>query len=136
MKFIGLLLGVALLGVTAQSALPVGPPLGFRTQINRLNSFESPYTGALVLRVKSNGTLSGGYESDSIRPDPLYGRLTPVTGTISGNHILLQIGTGIGAFSITGTVNRQTITGSATQRGRVWTFTAVRVHLRNPPATT
>lgn len=136
MKYAATLLAIILLAVVAKSVLPNGVPLGFRTQINVLNSLSAPYTGALVFKVNADGSVNGDYESDSIRPDPLYGQLIPVTGTISGNHILLQIGTGIRAFSITGTATGSGITGSATRSGRVWTFTAVRVHLRNPPAKT
>lgn len=136
MKLLNVLLGVILLAVAAKPALPVGTPLGFRTQINGLNSMNVPYTGALVIRVNSGGIISGQYQSDSIRPDPMYGRLTAVTGTISGDRILLQIGIGTGAFAVNGTVTGRGISGSARQNGRIWTFTAVRVHLKNPPAQT
>jgi hypothetical protein len=73
------------------------------------------------------------YESDSIRPDPLYGRQVPVTGTISGSQIRLQIGNGVRAFTINGTVNGQLITGSASMSSGIWSFRGVRVHLHNPP---
>lgn len=136
MIFMRFLLGMIFVAVTAKSALPVGVPLGFRTQINGLNSLNVPYTGALVIRVTNGGTLSGEYQSDSVRPDPLYGRLTPVTGTISGTHVILQIGIGTNAFSINGTASDHAITGSAMRGGTVWTFKAVRVHLKNPPAKT
>lgn len=136
MNLLRLLPCILLLAVVTRSELPINAPLGFRTQINVLNSMQAPYTGALVFKVNASGVLTGEYQADSIRPDPLYGQLVPVTGTISGNRIMLQIGNGMNAFSVNGTVNRQTITGSANQRGRIWTFTAVRVHLRKPPVTT
>jgi hypothetical protein len=135
-KVLGLLLAVSLIAAVGKSTLPVGVPLGYRTQINVLNSLGEPYTGALVFRVNGDGTVSGDYESDSVRPDPLYGRLIPVTGTVSGNQVLLQIGNGVHAFSMNGTISRHSISGSATQNGRVWTFSAMRVHLQNPPAKT
>jgi hypothetical protein len=93
----------------------------------------APYTGALVFRLNGNGILNGLYESDSIRPDPLYGRQIPVTGTISGNQIRLQIGNGVNAFTVNGTVSGQVISGSASMSNGVWTFHGVRVHLHNPP---
>jgi hypothetical protein len=125
-----------IVAVAAKFALPVGQPLGFRTEINRLNSVDAPYTGALVFKLNQNGILNGLYESDSIRPDPFYGQQIPVTGTLSGNNIRVQIGTGAGAVVINGTTNGHGITGSATMRGGVWTFKAERVHLHNPPAKT
>jgi hypothetical protein len=134
MIFSRLLSAFVIVAVVTKFPFPAGPPIGFRTEVNRLNSMNPPYTGALVFRLNSSGVLNGLYEADSIRPDPLYGRQVPVTGTISGNHIRLQIGNGVNAFTINGSVNGERITGSAMMRNGVWTFKAVRVHLQNPPA--
>lgn len=125
-----------IVAVTTKLAFPVGQPLGFRTEINRLHSTDAPYTGALVFKVNQNGILNGLYESDSIRPDPFYGQKIPVTGTLSGNNIRVQIGTGARAIVINGTANDHAISGSATMRGAVWVFKGERVHLHNPPANT
>jgi hypothetical protein len=122
-----------IVAVTTKFPFPTSAPIGFRTEISRLASTSMPYTGALVFRLNSSGVLNGLYESDSIRPDPLYGRQVPVTGSISGNHIRVQIGNGVNAFTMNGTVSGQEITGSAMMRNGVWTFKAVRVHLQNPP---
>ncbi len=122
-----------IVAVAAKFPFPVGAPVGFRTEINRLASANAPFTGALVFRLDSNGILNGLFESDSIRPDPLYGRQIPVTGSISGDQIRLQIGNGVNAFTVNGTVNGQLITGSASMSSGIWTFRAVRVHLHNPP---
>jgi hypothetical protein len=122
-----------IVAVVAKFPFPVGPAVGFRTEINRLDSMNAPFTGALVFRLNGSGILNGLYESDSIRPDPLYGRQIPVTGTISGNQVRLQIGNGVNAFTVNGTVSGQRISGSAMMRNGVWTFRAVRVHLHNPP---
>ncbi len=127
---------LVLIAVAVQYPFPVGVPQGFRTELNRLNAVTAPYTGALVFKLHENGILTGEYESDSIRPDPLYGQRIPVTGTISGTHIRLQIGTGVHAIAINGTVNEQNISGSVMRRDGVWTFKAVRVHLQNPPEKT
>src|SRR5690348_15369873 len=122
-----------IVGVAAKVALPVGTPLGFRTEIVPLNSSAMPFTGALVFKVNSSGILSGMYESDSVRPDPLYGQRIPVTGGLSGNHVRIQIGTGARAISINGSLRGNEITGSANLSSGMWTFKAIRVHLHNPP---
>lgn len=125
-----------IVAVAAKFPLPVEAPLGYRTEIVPLNSAAMPLTGALVFKLNSSGILNGWYESDSIRPDPLYGQKIPVTGGVSGNHIRIQIGTGARAISINGTVRGGEITGSAMLRSGVWTFKGVRVHLHNPPEKT
>lgn len=125
-----------IVAVVAKYPYPVGTPVGFRTEISRLHSLQMPYTGALVFKMNANGIINGIYEADSIRPDPLYGQIIPVTGGISGNHIRVQIGTGVRAISINGTVKNGEISGSATLSGGVWTFRGVRVHLQNPPERT
>lgn len=122
-----------IIAVVSKFPFPAGAPVGFRTEINRLNSVNAPFTGALVFRLNTNGILNGLYESDSIRPDPLYGQQVPVTGTLSGSHIRLQIGNGVNAFTVNGTVSGEVISGSAAMRNGVWTFKGVRVHLHNPP---
>lgn len=123
-----------IVAVAAKFPFPVGAPVGFRTEINRLNTANAPFTGALVFQLNNNGIINGLYEADSMRPDPLYGRKTTVTGSISGSQIRLQIGTGVNAFTINGTVNGELITGSASASNGIWTFRGVRVHLHNPPA--
>lgn len=129
--------GLTIIAVTTAFPVPSGTPLGYRTQINRLNSASAPYTGALVITVNPNGMLTGLYESDSIRPDPLYGRKIPVSGSISRNQIRLQIGNGASAIVLNGSLNGHSISGSASMRsGGIWVFKAERVHLHNPPAQT
>lgn len=125
-----------IVAAVSNAALPVATPLGFRTEMNVLHSSRAPFTGALVFKVNENGTLTGVYQADSIRPDPLYGRQTPVTGTLSGDRIRIQIGNGTNAIVISGSTNGHSITGSSSMRNAVWTFTAERVHLKNPPQQT
>jgi hypothetical protein len=152
MAFLRLLMALLLVGVVAQPALPVGRPLGFRTQINQLHSMRMPFTGALVITVNASGNITGRYQSDSMRPDPMYGRMIPVTGSVSGNRIRIDLGAGTSAISINGTIgDGGGITGSAMMRGGalragmmrgrmmstgVLTFSAVPVHLHNPPTQT
>jgi hypothetical protein len=87
-----------------------------------LNNTTYPYSGLLRLTIK-HGIVSGTYVSTSIRPDPLDGRILPVTGTISGNQVTLNIGN---AMRFNGTVrgNGRILTGSLQWRGQIYTFEA------------
>lgn len=95
-------------------------------------------TGAPVIKVSPDDIISGVYQSDSIRPDPLYGRQVTVTGTIStGANIQLQIGVGPVALAVRGNITTSKITASAANASLgILTFTATRVHLHKPPAET
>ncbi|MGZ3498928.1 MAG: hypothetical protein ACXWNK_09045 [Vulcanimicrobiaceae bacterium] len=123
-------------GVATSRVWPIGTPLGFRIEISQQFAAMVPYTGALVITIGKNGIINGVYESDSVRPDPLYGKLIPVTGGISDNSIHLQIGTGPRALSIHGTYTENAITGTVLGLPGVWTLRATRVHLHNPPQST
>jgi hypothetical protein len=124
--------------VIEKTVWPVSKPLGFRTELSRAFSVMVPFTGALVFTVNQSGIISGLYESDSVRPDPLYGRQIPVTGTVSGNNIHLQIGSGARVITINGTYTDDKVSGqvlSGLSNG-IWTFGATRVHLQAPPQNT
>ena len=70
-------------------------------------------------------------------PDPLYGRLTPVTGSISGtDRVRIQIGNGVRALVVTGSYTANSISGNVSGLRGIWTMRATRVHLRNPPQPT
>ncbi|HEY3675331.1 MAG TPA: hypothetical protein VGK84_05020 [Candidatus Tumulicola sp.] len=81
-----------------------------------------PYAGQMQLTM-SNGTVTGTYTGISIRPDPLNGRIVPVTGTVSDDgHVQFYVGN---AMSFTGEVYADgTISGSANYRGGIWDFMA------------
>jgi len=117
---------------------PAQEALGFRTQISPQFGIAAPYTGALVITVDNKGYLKGEYQSDSIRPDPMYGRTVPVSGAISNNGIQLQIGGALRPITVSGTYTNNAITGTVTGgiRGGIWTFHATRVHLKAPPKNT
>ncbi|HEV2909581.1 MAG TPA: hypothetical protein VGX02_09930 [Candidatus Eremiobacteraceae bacterium] len=119
-------------------AVPVNQPLGYQVEMNRQFSSGPPFTGALVFTVNAEGILNGIYESDSIRPDPLYGRRVTVTGTISkDNRIQLQIGVGSVALTVRGTINAHHISASAANASLgILQFNATRVHLHKPPSET
>ncbi len=86
-----------------------------------LNSQTHPYMGQMRLNF-SNGIVSGTYTDESVRPgSPFANRVNvPVSGGISGEHVSLQIGT----ISFRGTMQGEEMSGSATIRGRIYTFSA------------
>jgi hypothetical protein len=94
---------------------------------NPLFSGGVPYSGEMQLRF-NHGIINGTYRGTSVRPDPLQGRIVPVSGTVSQGHITLNIGqAGVqsGGFSVTGTLAESgTISGTATQRGQLYQFLA------------
>ena len=133
---LALLIALPLLGVATSHVWPVGTPLGFRTEIFQTFGNKIPYTGALVVTINKDGIVNGIYEADSVRPDPLYGRKTPVTGGANGSNINLQIGSGPNALTIRGTYANSEISGNVTGLSGIWSFRGTRVHLHNPPQQT
>lgn len=82
-----------------------------------------PYSGVLKLKF-NHGIISGTYDSESVRPDPLRGRIVNVTGGISGNHVSLRFATS--SFTLSnGTIdNHGTISGTANYQGSLYNFLA------------
>jgi hypothetical protein len=81
-----------------------------------------PRAGQMQLRL-SDGTVTGTYTGISLRPDPLNGRVSPISGTLSSDgHMQFYVGD---AMSFTGEVDADgTISGSADYRGQIWDFIA------------
>jgi hypothetical protein len=83
----------------------------------------APYAGMLKLHV-NHGIVSGTYTSESVRPDPLYGRIIPVSGGVSQGHVTLNLQAS-GGFTVRGTLAGDgTISGTATIRGQFYNFHA------------
>jgi hypothetical protein len=82
-----------------------------------------PYSGVMKLKF-NHGIISGTYDSESSRPDPLRGRIVNVTGTISGEHVSLRFATS--SFTLSnGTINGHgTIQGTANYQGQLYNFMA------------
>lgn len=80
-----------------------------------------PYAGTMKIKV-DHGIVSGTYTAESVRPDPLYGRIVNVTGTMSGGHVMLRFG----PFSMqSGTIwTDGTISGTAQYNGKLYNFLA------------
>lgn len=82
-----------------------------------------PFTGTLKLSF-NHGIINGTYVSNSVRPDPLFGRTVPVSGGVSQGHITLNF-TASGGFVVRGTLAGDgEISGTATIRGRFFSFLA------------
>ncbi|HZY99982.1 MAG TPA: hypothetical protein VFE36_10445 [Candidatus Baltobacteraceae bacterium] len=83
-----------------------------------------PYAGIMKLKF-NHGIISGTYDSQSVRPDPLRGRIVNVTGTIgSDNHVSLRFATS--SFTLpSGTIGAHgTIKGTANYNGHLYNFEA------------
>jgi len=82
-----------------------------------------PNSGILKLKF-NNGIVSGTYVSQSVRPDPLYGRTIGVSGNVSEGQITLVFQTA-GGFTVRGTIAGDgEISGTATINGRFYSFLA------------
>ncbi len=82
-----------------------------------------PYSGSLKLKF-DHGIISGTYTSESVRPDPLYGRIVAVSGGVSEGHVTLNL-QAPGGFTVRGTLSGDgEISGTATIRGSFYNFLA------------
>ncbi len=82
-----------------------------------------PHSGIMKLNF-NHGIISGTYVSQSVRPDPLYGRTIIVSGNVSEGRITLILQTG-GGFTVRGTLaDDGEISGTATINGQFYTFLA------------
>jgi len=88
-----------------------------------------PNSGTLKLKF-DHGIVSGTYVSESVRPDPLYGRTISVSGNVSQGQITL-IFQAPGGFTVRGTLAGDgEISGTATVRGSFYSFLA---KVKSPP---
>jgi hypothetical protein len=82
-----------------------------------------PHSGTMKLKF-NNGIITGTYTSDSIRPDPLYGRPIAISGNVSQGNITLIL-QAPGGFTVRGTIAENgEISGTATIKGSFYTFMA------------
>jgi len=82
-----------------------------------------PNSGVLKLKF-DHGIVSGTYVSESVRPDPLYGRTVSVSGNVSQGQITL-IFQAPGGFTVRGTLAGDgEISGTATIGGSFYSFLA------------
>jgi hypothetical protein len=82
-----------------------------------------PYSGEMKLAF-NHGVISGTYTATSSKPDPMYGRIVNVTGTVQHGNINLNVG-GMAGFTVRGTLSGNgTISGTATRRSHLYGFLA------------
>jgi hypothetical protein len=80
-----------------------------------------PYSGVMKLKF-DHQYISGTYDSTSVRPDPMYGRIINVTGTVSKGNVILHVAS---LTMLNGTIDDSgTISGTATWQGRLFNFLA------------
>ena len=122
------LLALALASAAAAAAFAVvgHGPVWSATYVAAYNPLWNggvPYAGDMKLTF-NHGIISGTYSAISTRPDPLYGRIINVTGTVQHGNIYLDIG-GISGFTVRGTLSSNgEISGTATQKGHMYRFLA------------
>lgn len=89
----------------------------------------TPYSGKLILNY-NHGIVSGRYTDESIKPGAPFAQRpnTSVSGGVDGNRIHFTIG---GSFTFNGTIEGETISGSATYRGRIYNFMAKQGKAKN-----
>ncbi|MGA8535135.1 MAG: hypothetical protein WB615_13585 [Candidatus Tumulicola sp.] len=113
-------LAVALAAACAGSALAVAGhgPVWSATYVAAYNPLFNggvPYSGEMKLKY-DHGIIGGTYTATSVKPDPLYGRIVNVTGTVQHGNINLDVG-GMSGFTVRGTLSGDgTISGTATQK--------------------
>lgn len=80
-----------------------------------------PYSGEMKLKF-NHGIISGTYQSTSVRPDPMQGRIISVSGTASKGNVMLYVG----SLNVrNGEIESDgTITGTAHYQGKLWEFMA------------
>jgi hypothetical protein len=117
------LLSLALLALTiAMTTQSVARDVPYVAAFVPIHSNAQPYSGNMTLNF-NHGTISGKYTDTSLKPGgPLYNRRNvPVSGGVnsSGQATLL-----IGPLSFHGTLSGQWFSGTATAKGRIYTFKA------------
>ncbi|MGB8520968.1 MAG: hypothetical protein WCD38_12480 [Candidatus Tumulicola sp.] len=124
MGFLTLALGAA--AVAGALAVVGHGPVWSATYVAAYNPLWNggvPYAGDMKLTF-NHGIISGTYSAISTRPDPLYGRIINVTGTVQHGNINLDVG-GMSGFTVRGTLSSNgEISGTATQKGHMYRFLA------------
>ena len=125
----GVVLGALLLTLTIQPALAVVEH-GRVWQATYVAAYQPtfgsqgvPRSGTMKLKF-DHGIVSGTYVSESVRPDPLYGRTIAVSGGVSQGQITLNL-QAPGGFTVRGTLAADgEISGTATIKGQFYSFLA------------
>src|SRR5271165_753302 len=125
-----LLAGLIAAVICVASALPSGaaptPPqtvAGGILPVGQNLHYYCDWTGDLKFSVNADGIVNGTYRSNSVRPDPFYGKIVTVTGGVTGTNIRLSFGI-VPNISVRGTVANNAITGATQYNGGTLEFVA------------
>lgn len=124
---IAMLLGATVASASPDYSVPRGTTLAYSVEITPRMRMGVPWTGALAITVNTAGIISGKYRSNSVRPDPFYGKTILVSGGLtSGDRIRLSFGTS--RASVKGTISDEKIVGTFYDaRNHLYDFVARRV---------
>ena len=133
-RLVLLIAAVALAPIAATADLATPHPaasaagshtLHFIVNITPRMSKSVPWTGDLTLKINPKGIINGTYRSTSVRPDPFYGKITTVTGGLSGQNIRLEFGAK-GSFPVKGDYHAGAgiVATAHTRSGQIYDFVA------------
>src|SRR5271166_6024767 len=101
----------------AGGILPVGQNLHYYCHWTQRFGGGIAWTGDLKFSVNADGIVNGTYRSNSVRPDPFYGKI------VTGTNIRLSFGI-VPNISVRGTVANNAITGATQYNGGTLEFVA------------
>lgn len=106
---------------------PKNTQLIYECQITNRFKKTAPFTGVLLIKVNDEGIINGEWRDNSIRPDPFYGGIVLVNGSINGDYVNIRLGTG-GKLTVKGKISDEGIVGTFYDvNKRTYDFNAVRV---------
>jgi hypothetical protein len=103
--------------------VPVGTPLKFHCQWTQRFGRGTPWTGDMTIKDNAEGLINGTYRSTSIKPDPFYGKIITVTGSISGKSVRLSFGI-VPNVTVRGELIKGGIQGTTAYNGGTLEFAA------------
>ena len=114
-----LLAALALAGALAPANADPGSPQTTHfstTMVSHLGAGD-PRTGDMTITIDGNGNITGTYRGTAPKNDSLYDKTVPVTGSLSGGRIHLEIGKG-GELHVDGTLDQNGIVGTGSVGGQ------------------
>ncbi|MBV8281412.1 MAG: hypothetical protein JO347_05035 [Candidatus Eremiobacteraeota bacterium] len=86
------------------------------TMVSHLGNDDSR-TGDMTLTIDGSGGITGTYSGTGPKNDPYYNKTVPVTGSLNGSRIHLEIGKG-GELHVDGTLDQNGIVGTGSVGGQ------------------
>jgi hypothetical protein len=103
--------------------IAVGTLVKFHCQWTQRFGRGTPWTGDMTIKDNAEGIINGTYRSTSIRPDPFYGKIVTVTGSVTGKNIRLTFGI-VPSVTVRGELVKGGIQGSTAYNGGTLEFAA------------